>query len=488
MAYMNGKKIMGVDVVLNSFESDAYHEIYFDIDETGLIYLKPEYRGAHSKTWDKYINTTYCISDNGIDDEGNGILGSKNNELPSRLVIPTSITKDGVEIKVLRLAEGMFSGNPAIKELTIPEYVTVIPQCFCVQCKHLSFVHNTEHIDTVEDRAFNQSGLIEANFPSATTIGTAAFRYCWFLTKADIGNTSVIEAQVFQDDTNLCDVICKAPIKSVGKNSFYQTEKLKSLPFQTSITTIGETAFKRSAINYDFSNLSANNLGTNSVPFHTTKGMNKTDFWSGASIPTTKKNPLPITFNQKDARWRGEIISPNSPQYNNENWAFGSGCTFFALMQAYCGMYGRYDLTTAQALQSFCANQTKSGYEYDALYYWSPDITANSSIISMGDILGITVQSYDLTATTLQTLYDAVSNGSYAMIEVPNAANLANGHVVLCYGVDAITQELLCVDTSGNQMLIYDDTYNCGFKFSSKIQNMVQTSGDTIQVLILTKQ
>jgi hypothetical protein len=100
---------------------------YFNIDNSGRISLKPEYRGATIDfATDSSILAdlkadgcaemlTYSESNNGI-----GYDGSKINSLPEILYIPKSI--NGIEVKCL--APAMFAYNKRVKQVVLPKTIT----------------------------------------------------------------------------------------------------------------------------------------------------------------------------------------------------------------------------------------------------------------------------------------------------------------------------------------------------------------------------
>jgi hypothetical protein len=62
------------------YREDTNHSEYFEINEDGIISLKPEYRGYGRKSFE------YSISDN-----GEGFRGSLNHTLPEHIYIPEKI-------------------------------------------------------------------------------------------------------------------------------------------------------------------------------------------------------------------------------------------------------------------------------------------------------------------------------------------------------------------------------------------------------------
>ena len=103
---------------------EATDEIYFQISGDGVVSLKPEYRGAC--TGDSY---TYGHSDNGI-----GIVGTRNKELPEEIIIPETV--NGIAVKTL--PDAMFKDNERVKRVVLPQNVIAIPKAFCARAINLS--------------------------------------------------------------------------------------------------------------------------------------------------------------------------------------------------------------------------------------------------------------------------------------------------------------------------------------------------------------
>ena len=134
---------------------------YFDIDDDGLISLKPKYRGNPT-------DNTYPLS---VSDNDVGKDGSEIYNLPKRIVIPEAING----VAVTGLADGMFYYNSVVEEIVIPNTITTIPEAFCLYTRSLKAIENTEQIKTIDAKAFMNSRIEQALFPNLEEAGVQIF-------------------------------------------------------------------------------------------------------------------------------------------------------------------------------------------------------------------------------------------------------------------------------------------------------------------------
>lgn len=420
-------------------------EMYFLIDDDGLIALKPEYRGKGSASY------PYSVSDNGAT-----AAGSKNAELPSAIVIPDIVN----EIAVTELAKGMFYGNEAIESLTIPDGITIVPEAFCREAKRLVEVHGTENVTELGKSSFCITRLKRAIFPNLTTMISTAFYRCVYLVVADIGNhIESVKMGTFNGCHRLSFIRGGGAITKVEKNGLVGTYRLKNLPFAGRLTTIGDNGIYMSRVNYDWYSHECE-YGTNATP----KQLNPTDFWSGKTF-TPCENPLRSTFHQENPEWDKDVRENNEP-YNHR-------CGAVVCATIYSALEGR-DIRPADFQRDVEAIGTERAKTA------AKEIAYSDRQVECFRLLGYTVNgSNDPDApanwyrvdTNLQLLYDSLAAGHLVGLEA-NDGTGGNSHIVVAYGINK-DGEIMVVNSSSLSEEFGDYT---AIKYCMPIQNLVRAS------------
>lgn len=429
---------------IGAAENPVAAEKYFDIDDDGLISLKPEYRGIGDSRY------SYSVSDNGVDE-----AGSLQGELPEILVIPEIVN----EIAVVALAEGMFCENYRIKAITIPQFITEIPKWFCCGATKLESVYGTENVEKINTYAFQKSGIKSALFPHLKEFGGVAhFAYCVNLIVADIGSVTALSNNCFYFCEKLTGIRCGAEITELPLQALYYTHRLRNLAIAPQLTKIDKRALYNSRVNYDW--LSHQNCEYGEMA--TYAQWNPEDWWSQAKS-TTCYIPLKSTFNQQNPEWynpdaEGEAAYPKNCQVN-----------------AAAAVYSIYENKEISSPLEFI----------EAVKAIDPSLMENhpgtdDGIASWLSALGYTVEICPYNAANLQKLYDALSAGHLVIggvlgISVPGAAN----HAVLFHGVTD-NGEIMVTDSSSYSIAlgIYE-----AVTYSKSIQNMAPMAGNTFIIV-----
>ena len=111
-----------------------------------------------------------------LSEDGSASVNSHTASLPNELVIPSAITKDGVNYRVTNIFRNAFSDCANLTSVIIPEGVTKINQRTFFKCYNLTTVTIPEGVTDIEREAFYDCKLPSVTIPESTkSIGYAAF-------------------------------------------------------------------------------------------------------------------------------------------------------------------------------------------------------------------------------------------------------------------------------------------------------------------------
>ena len=410
-------------------ETDAK---YFDIDVDGLVSLKAEYRGESSADSAASAAYLYAVSDNGV-----GVAGTKNSELPPVLVIPQNI--DGEEVTGFQ--KGAFCGNKQVREIIIPDTVKEIPAGFVREAIHLEKVTNTEQIESIGNGAFLLTRIKEALFPNLKTLGKNCFRNASCLVRADVGNVTEIPSTTFYWCENLSEV--RGPkVASIGKVAFWGTRRLKNLPFLANVTSVGDNAFWSSRC--ELEDL-PDNCTFDTVFKSSYLQWNDTDYWTGVAFEPCR-NPLGSLFHQKNPAWADKEVKYTDKNgklwvykkiESDEPCTFGSGCAFFTLLEIYSAFMG-VDFNSPEEFFPILEEAGVLGIDYRYRDGWC----------QIANGLGFETEYYStMTSEVLRKMYDALKDGALLYKSTMDNDNEHGGHAMLGYGINS-DGEMLTADSS----------------------------------------
>ena len=187
----------------------------FLVDNTGKIYVNPDYR----------IENDFVI----YGDVVYRYLGNQD-----KVSVPDSVTAIG---------STAFSGM-SIKGAVIPEGVTEIGENAFAECESLVCISLPSTLKTIGRGAFANTGLENVEIPSGTTeIGEYAFLRCGNLKKITIpGSVNTIGFEAFAFCRNLTEVIIENGVQRIASQSFAYCTSLTDFVFPESVVSIDFTA------------------------------------------------------------------------------------------------------------------------------------------------------------------------------------------------------------------------------------------------------
>lgn len=134
----------------------------------------------------------------------------------------------GIDSNPLSYAHHLFINDEEIKELIIPNTITIINELAFSGCSELTSVTIPSTVNKIGNMAFQGcSSLTSMAIPnSVTTIGQFAFSSCHSLTSVTIPNSvTIIGEYAFSGCNNLMEVYCFADkIPSTSPNAFNNSE------------------------------------------------------------------------------------------------------------------------------------------------------------------------------------------------------------------------------------------------------------------------
>ena len=400
-------------------------EKYFDIDYDGLVSLKPEYRGHPAND-----TLPYSVSDNGV-----GVDGSKNNELPETIVIPDVIGGTAVSA----LSEGMFDSNLRVKSITIPSHITVIPKKFVNYTWNLVELNGTENVESVGLAAFQGCSIKKALFPNLNQVDGYVFNMAVYLSIVDIGNTvTSIPDYCFMGCESLSLVLGGASVTSIGNYAFFATRNLKNLPLVANVKSMGNNAFTVSRVHkagstdwWTFKASSGCTFGSNATPAH----VNPSAWWGGCTYEPCE-NPLGSTFHQTNPEWKDIQIAGSANVYTE-------GCEEISIAHIYSALTG----VEFDSPQHFIENIV-GGIDNGRLLKPSG---SNGTYVDADFVKWLTALGLDCeqltnyTETNLQKVYDALKEGALIFTSIfPN-------HAAVIYGI-APNGEVMTLDSASYQL------------------------------------
>ena len=163
------------------------------------------------------------------------------------IVIPETVTYNGVTYTVTSIAQSAFYRNYDLTGIELPNTVTSIDEYAFFGCHLISNFVIPNSVLTIGTKAFsNCDGITNLTIGnSVTTIDYQAFEYCYGLTSIEIPNsvTSLGDC-AFYGCRSLENVSIGNSITSIGYLTFAWCKSLKSIVIPNSVTSIAKQAFE----------------------------------------------------------------------------------------------------------------------------------------------------------------------------------------------------------------------------------------------------
>lgn len=178
-------------------------------------------------------------------DEGEAIILEQPDTLSGDLVIPSTVSYNGVDYKVIGMNDEAFSGTK-ITSIILPSSMTVFGNKAFRNCEKLKSVTLPSGMTSIGDEYFEYCyDLASITLPEGvTSLGSSCFFSCYNLRTVEFSkNIQTLGNSCFSECRNLTFSELPNTITSIGDYCFYNCNNLTSVVLPNSITTIGKSAF-----------------------------------------------------------------------------------------------------------------------------------------------------------------------------------------------------------------------------------------------------
>ena len=215
-----------------------------------------------------YNGLTYYTTDN----NGEVICTGYEKEPTGTLVIPSTVSYNGMEYKVTRIGVWAFNGCAGLTNVSLPEGLTEIGD-FAFSDSGLTQISLPSQLTSIGDQAFNSCRFNQINLPDGlVSIGYSAFANCSNLTLISfpdglisIGHSAFwgceslrqvslpkeltsLETTVFFDCSSLTQISFPEGLVSIGDGAFQNCSNLTQIALPDNLTSIGESTFANSGL------------------------------------------------------------------------------------------------------------------------------------------------------------------------------------------------------------------------------------------------
>lgn len=208
--------------------------------------------------WEENLPTSisFVVSSEGVLTEVNGISETNN-----VVIIPNKVNN----IEVKEIAKELFLKNTYIEKLVIPETVTTLGYKMCYGCTNLKEVTLPDNISVIPDYAFEKCALLEKiNIPQSLVqirndafaesgikefvapdsfkeIWSYAFKDCKNLEKVDLNKTTSIGDMSFENCTKLTSIVLPNTLIELGTYVFSGCTLLNNIKMPSNPVEITNT-------------------------------------------------------------------------------------------------------------------------------------------------------------------------------------------------------------------------------------------------------
>ena len=181
-----------------------------------------------------------------VNADGQSVTVSGTSGSPTQLTIESSISDNGTNYTVTKIATWAFNACNTLTEVTLPNTVEIIGFQAFFKCSNLTKVIIPEGVTKIGQAAFyGCSQLTSITIPSTITNMDTAFSGNTALSHVTLTNgISNISSMAFKGCTGLTEIKVPESVGQIGPNAFNGCTNLKRVLLEKNIKTINVNAFK----------------------------------------------------------------------------------------------------------------------------------------------------------------------------------------------------------------------------------------------------
>ena len=304
------------------------------------------------------------------------------------VTIPNSVTNIG---------DGAFSYCSNLTSVTIPNSVTSIGSWAFSSCSGLTSIDIPNSVSSIGYFAFDGcSGLTSVKIPSSVT-SLSGFSGCTGLTSIIIPNSvTLIDSHAFPGCIGLTSVTIPNSVTTINSDAFSGCSKLKSVTIGNNVNKISSGAFAKCSALTDVYCLAENVPWTNTDAFNESYIDYATLHVPAASLNNYKNSEPWKNFQNKVALDSGDI--PETPKCAKPEISFENGRVKFTcetegveyISDVVLADQHKYYDAEIQLSQTYKVSvyATKAGYDNSDVTTREIVITGNGKAIVVGDVDG----------------------------------------------------------------------------------------------------
>ena len=165
---------------------------------------------------------------------------------PVNLVIPATVSYEGMDYEVTAVGEWAFYGSSNLVSIEFPDFIKSIGSYAFANCIGLTSVSLPEGLTEMTMGTFiGCTGLVSVSFPSnLKSFGTGTFEGCTGLTSLSLPeNLTDTGWGAFRDCTGLVSVDFPSGLTNIGRETFWGCTNLPSVDLPENLASIGDDAF-----------------------------------------------------------------------------------------------------------------------------------------------------------------------------------------------------------------------------------------------------